>query len=233
MTKGAVCIVAILFLFASTGATEKAKDSLPPPLESSELIWFFGMIPEDAKVAHHYALKNTHQEPVTIVKIAVDCECVSVPKTPVIVGPGQTYLLKVVFDTKTYRGETNRDIKIVTDYKPNPEMALYFISLAAIQPRTLKITPALIAFIPGKDSQTISIENLADNETSFKLYLDHDSSLTVSETRFALDPKEKRDITISPVWNRLWVGEAYSCIVMEFVRDQTYQVTIPVKVTKY
>jgi len=55
----------------------------------------------------------------------------------------------------------------------------------------------------------------------------------VSETRFTLDPKEKRDITISPVWNRLQVGEAYSCIVMEFVRDQTYQVTIPVKVTKF
>lgn len=204
-----------------------------PPLEASETVWFFGMIPKDATVCHHYALTNPHEDTVTIVELVADCDCTAVPKTPITIPPGETYLLPVVFNTRTYYGETNRDIKIITDYDPNPEMAVYFLSFAARRPNTVNILPRVTAFIPGKDIQTFTIENLSDEKTRITVYLDHDSSLMVSEPVFTLKAKEKRTFTVSPKWDRVPTGSTFRSLVVEVAREQTFQTTIPIKLNKY
>ncbi len=205
-----------------------------PPLVVSEMIWLFGMMPRDAKVTHHFALTNQHKDTVTILSIDADCECTTVPKGPVAVPPGETYLLKVGFDSKTYFGETNRDIKITTDYDSLPVMVLYISSLAGETPRTLKITPPLTAFIPGKNEQTFTVENLSDMKTDFAVLIDHDSILVPSETEFTLKGKQSHEFTLSPIWDKVPRGYSYSCAVLEFTRaDTSYQASIPITLNKY
>jgi len=191
------------------------------------------MIPRDATVTHHFALTNNHPETVTITDIVSDCDCTHVPKAPIAVPPGETYLLKVSFDTKTYFGETNRDIHLVTDYKPLPEMTVYFTSLAARRPNTVNISPPLTAFITGKNSQNFTIENLGDEKTVFRVLMDNDSIFTVSETNFTLKGKQKKELTVSPVWERIPSGSHYSCLVLEVSRKENFRVSIPIKVNKF
>ncbi len=223
----------ILALALGSLAAEKRSSPTEPPLVPSELIWVFGIIPPSAKVTHHYALSNPHEDTVTITEIESDCDCTTVPKAPVAIAPGETYLLKVEFDTRTYYGETNREIKITTDYEPLPKMILYFTSVASQMPRTLRLEPPMTAFIPGKDSQTFVIRNLSDQITSFTVLLDHDSVLTTSDSEFDLKGKQAREITISPVWEHVAPGYTHSCVVLEFRRDKVYYVSIPIKINKF
>jgi hypothetical protein len=227
-------VVALLLLAVAFIGADKQTYQPAPPLVASEMIWLFGMMPRDAKVTHHFALTNNHRDTVTILSIDSDCECTTVPKGPIAVAPGETYLLKVGFDSKTYYGETNRDIKLTTNYDSLPVMVLYISSLAGETPRTVKITPPLTAFIPGKNEQTFTIQNLSDMKTEFNVLIDHDSILVPSETEFTLKKKQTQDLTLKPVWDKVSKGYSYSCVVLEFTRaDTSYQASIPITLNKY
>lgn len=233
MKRFFIFFLMLLALTAITSAAEKSAAKVELPLDPDEYLWHFGMIPRDATVTHHFALTNNHQETVTITKIENDCDCTHVPKTPIAVAPGETYLMKVTFDTKTYFGETNRDIHLVTDYKPLPEMTVYFTSLAARRPNTVNISPPLTAFITGKNSQNFIIENLADEKTGFRLYLDNDSLFSISDAVFTLKGKEKKEVIVSPFWDRVPSGSHYSCLVLEVSREEIFRVAIPIKLNKF
>jgi len=227
--------IGILISALTTAAMAGDKTKVPdkPPLVPSEFVWLFGIIPPNAKVSHHYALTNPHDDTVTIVDIKADCDCTAIPKTPIAIAPGDTYLLRAEFDTRSYYGETNRDIEITTDYDPLPKMIVYFSSIASQMPKSLRISPSMTAFIPGKDSQTFTITNLSRQKTTFTVLIDHDSTLKVSETTFEIDGGQSREITIAPIWDRIVPGYTHSCVVLEFTRDNTYQVSIPIKLNKF
>lgn len=205
-----------------------------PPLTPSEYVWFFGYIPRDSYVTHHYAMTNTHEDTVTITDIVPGCDCTFPPRTPIVVPPGETRLVKIGFDTKTYTGETNRDIHIVTDYAENPKMDLYFASMVAYQPRTVRIEPPSTVFIAGKEKQAFTISNLLDNDVTVRLIVDNDSTMNVSDTEFTLDGKESHEFTIMPDWEKLLYGPQYNSVVAEFERGpEVFRVTIPVKTNKF
>ena len=228
-----IWVLAVLALAGTAfGAAQKSSQT-ELPLDPDNYFWQFGMIPRDAQVGHHYALTNNHDTTVTITEIIADCDCTHVPKAPIAVAPGETYLLKVLFDTKTYFGETNRDIHLVTDYGPSPEMTVYFTSLASRLPSSISIMPNTTAFITGKDSQTFTIENLVDEKSGFKIFLDNDSLFTLSETEFTIKGKNKKELTVMPIWDRIPKGSLYTCIVVEVIREESFRVSIPIKVNRF
>lgn len=226
-----ILLAALLSIPPLTAGQKEAPKELP--LIPSESIWVYGFIPEGAWVGHHYVLYNNHSDTVTIVDLIAGCDCTHLPRPPIVIPPGQKCLLETSFDTRTYFGETNRDIHLITDYKPNPEMVLYFSSFIGEFPQAAVISPASAAFVPGKDSQTFVIESKIDNEIKVIIQLDSDSSLIVSETAFPLAPKGKKEITISPIWARFDSGPNYSGFVIEFLGNNPSRVTVPVKVNKY
>lgn len=227
-----ICIMITAFIAVAI-AGDKTKVPDKPPLIPSEFVWLFGIIPPNVTVSHHYALTNPHEDTVTIVDIDADCDCTTVPKTPIAIPPGETYLLKAEFDTRTYYGETNRNIVITTDYDPVPKLIVYFSSIASQMPKSLRISPSMTAFIPGKDSQAFTITNLTRQKTTFTVLIDHDSTLKVSETTFDIDGGQSREITIAPIWDRIAPGYTHSCVVLEFTRENAYQVSIPIKLNKF
>jgi len=210
-----------------------AQKDPEPALIVSEQLWVFGMIPQDGRVSHHYVLTNPHKDTVTITKIDSDCDCTRVPKGPVAIPPGKTYLLPVIFDTRTYFGQTNRDINLATDYAPNPELTIYFTSFTSRLPGSITISPPSTAFIRGKDMQAFTITNVTDEKTEFTIFVDHDSSLTVSPTSFTLRGKQRQEINVSPIWDRFPTGENFRCLVVEAARKERFRVSIPVKINKF
>lgn len=220
-----------LVLIASVSLGEQAAP--PPPLTPSEYVWFFGFIPEGSWVSHHYLLRNTHPDTVTILEMISVCDCTHIPKGPAIIPPGGTYLLETLFDSRTYFDETNRNIRVITNYKPNPNLDLYFGSIAARNPNTLAIVPPSTAFIPGKQNQSFIIKNLSEEKTAITVLIDNDSTMTVSETSFSLPGKGEKEIIAAPRWERFAPGSTYTCLVLEVARKETFRVSIPVKVNKF
>ncbi len=214
-------------------AAEKKGASGAPPLTVSENVWLYGFIPKDSWVSHHFVLTNPHAEPVTILTLTPGCDCTHVPRGPVTIPPGKTYLLKVLFDTRTYFDETNRDVHIVTDYRPSPEMDIYFGSIASRSPTTVSVTPPSTAFIPGKSSQEFIIKNLSDETSHFRVFIDNDSTLTVAPDFLTLNAQGEGRIVVTPRWDLFPVGPTYSCLVVEVARKQPFRFTIPIKINKF
>jgi hypothetical protein len=227
--------VSILMLFSGTRAADPAGSKEPPPaLTTSEVNWLFGYIPGGAWVCHHYVMTNPHPDTVTIIDIDADCDCTHTTRSPIKVPPGESRLFQVLFDTRTYSGEVNRDIRLTTDFEPNPEMYLYYMSVASYTPRTISITPPSTVFIVGKDDQEFMIKNLKDAKTNFKIFIDNDSSLAVSDTEFILKGQKDMTVSVSPLWDRLPTGSHYRCLVMEVTRpEEFFRVAIPVKINKF
>jgi hypothetical protein len=233
MKKYGIWFLTALLMTGIALSGQKKPEPVRLPLEPDQYMWQFGMIPRDGWVSHHYALTNTHEDTVTITEIVNDCDCTHIPKMPVSIAPGDTYLLKVLFDSKTYVGETNRDIHLITDYQPNPEMTIYFTSLTSRLPNTISIDPRSTAFITGKDSQLFTINNLTDEKARFTVYLDNDSILAVSETEFTINGNQSREIKVSPRWDRIPTGAYRSCLVIEVSRKEAFRVSVPIKVNKF
>jgi hypothetical protein len=232
--KAGLAFLIIVLLLAGTILADKKESTLPePPLVPSEFNWLFGFIPRDAQVCHHYVLANIHADTVTIERIEPGCDCTHTPRPPVSIAPGESYDFQVLFDTRTYIGQTNRNIRIVTDYEPNPEMYLYFMSAVARAPKTITISPSSTAFIVGKEKQVFTIKNLEDEKTGFTIYIDNDSSLAVSETSFTLKGKAEKEIAVFPIWERVPEGPHYRCLVIEVVRKEAFRVAVPIKLNKF
>lgn len=229
---GLILLVLVSISLPAAGAEKKAAPA-EPPLTPSEYVWFFGYIPEGSWVSHHYVLHNFRPDTVRILSLVPGCDCTHLPTAPITIPPGKSYLLKVLFDTRTYFGETNRDVHIVTDFAPNPEMDLFFGSVAARAPGSVAVEPPSTAFIPGKNSQTFTIKNLSEETTQFRLFLDNDSSVTLSEDRFSLSGIGEKTVTVTPQWEKFPAGSTYSSLVLEVVRAKPFRVTIPIKINKF
>ena len=228
-----LCIAGI-----ACGADPQNIDKIPPPgvnppLTPTEFVWFYGYIPAGTWVCHNYGLTNNRKDTVTITQLVPGCDCTQVPKTPIKIAPGETTFIKVQFDTKTYSGETNRDVHVITDYKENPAMDLYFASMIGVHPRTVSIDPPSTVFIAGKDYQTFKVSNLIDESTEVRIIIDNDSTLSVSESTFTLKGKEAKEFTISPLWDKLTYGPSYNCVIVEFIRKEVFRVSIPVKTNRF
>ncbi len=205
-----------------------------PPLVPSEYVWFFGYIPKDGWVTHHYSMTNNHEDTVTITKLIPGCDCTQLPRVPIVVPPGESRLIEVGFNTKTYSGETNRDVHVITDFAENPNMDLFFASMVGYQPRTVKVTPPSTVFIAGKEKQTFSVANLLDSEVKVRILIDNDSTMSVTETEFTLDEKESMEFSVLPDWKKLEYGPKYKTIAIEFERGtEIFRVSIPIKSNKF
>lgn len=240
------CLVLLFVLNGPTmaakgGARDKTSKEIPRPTEAKQLplipteqVWLYGFIPKDAWVGHHFTLHNPHDDTLTITELVPGCDCTHVPRAPIAIAPGETYFLKSQFDTRTYSGEISRDIHIVTDYKPNPEMDLFFISITATQPNSISVSPKSTLFINGKNSQIFNLKNLTDKPTDIKVLIDHDSSLTVSESHLSLDGNTGFQLTVKPIWDKIATGPQYSCLVLEVTREgEMFRMAVPIKFNKF
>ena len=203
------------------------------PLVPSEFFWFYGIVPVDAWVSHHFILANNHADTVTILKLIPGCDCTHVPSPPIVIPPGHKYLLNVQFDSKTYTGEINRDVHIITDFGSRPEMDLYFGSFIGAYLKSVQVMPTSLLFIPGKAEITVGIRNMVEETTNFKLYVDNDSLVTISKAEFSLKGGQKEDIIVTPKLDRVPTGSTYSCLVLEIIRKDSKRVTIPIKINKF
>jgi hypothetical protein len=76
MTLKLICSVLIAFISVFGGisfADQLASPRKDPLLTPSEAFWFFGLIPPDSWVTHHYLLTNNQADTVTILRIIPVC----------------------------------------------------------------------------------------------------------------------------------------------------------------
>jgi len=80
----------------------------------------FGFVHEGDTVKLSYELKNIGNEPLLISNYEVECGCTVMEKINTAILPGETYFLKVTFDTHEKYDRQDRIIKIFSNATNSP-----------------------------------------------------------------------------------------------------------------
>ena len=78
----------------------------------------FGKVTDGDKVSYNYRFKNTGTRPLIISSATASCGCTVPEKPEEPVKPGETGLLKVVFNTEGRVGPTHKTIMVVSNAYP-------------------------------------------------------------------------------------------------------------------
>lgn len=109
-------IKTILILFLVVFATS----AFAQEIKFKETKHNFGFVHEGDTVKLEYELKNIGDKPLVISNYEVECGCTKMESVPNPIEPGQTYILKVTFDTHQKYDRQDRIVKIISNAKNSP-----------------------------------------------------------------------------------------------------------------
>ncbi len=80
----------------------------------------FGFVHEGDTVKVEYELKNIGDKPLIVSNYEVECGCTKMESIPNPIEPGQTYILKVTFDTHQKYDRQDRIVKVISNAVNSP-----------------------------------------------------------------------------------------------------------------
>ena len=80
----------------------------------------FGFVHEGDTVRLSYELKNVGDNALIISNYEVECGCTVMEKVEKSIEPGETYIIKVTFDTHQKYDRQDRIVKIISNAKKSP-----------------------------------------------------------------------------------------------------------------
>jgi hypothetical protein len=104
---------------ANVGGGVLAADA--PKFKFEKLIYDFGAIEEGEKVEYSFKFKNEGKTPLIISNATATCGC-TVPETPTApIKPGESGIIKVVFDSSGKEGMQDKQVTITSNANPEAE----------------------------------------------------------------------------------------------------------------
>ncbi|OFY82564.1 MAG: hypothetical protein A3F72_00320 [Bacteroidetes bacterium RIFCSPLOWO2_12_FULL_35_15] len=83
-------------------------------------VYKFGFVTEGDTVSVSYELKNSGDKPLVISSYEVECGCTTMEKVYSAIEPGETYTIKVKFDTHEKYDRQDRTITLISNAKNSP-----------------------------------------------------------------------------------------------------------------
>ena len=80
----------------------------------------FGFVHEGDTVKIDYELKNVGDKALIISNYEVECDCTAMEKVTKTIEPGETYIIKVTFDTHQKYDRQDRIVKIISNAVNSP-----------------------------------------------------------------------------------------------------------------
>ncbi len=80
----------------------------------------FGFVTEGDTVLIKYEIKNIGDSPLMITNYEVECGCTVVENLPSVIDVGETYILKIKFDTHNKYDRQDRTVKLISNAKNSP-----------------------------------------------------------------------------------------------------------------
>jgi hypothetical protein len=82
-------------------------------------VYDFGSVTEGEKVTFNYRFKNTGKHPLVVASAVASCGCTVPEKPEEPIQPGETGMLKVVFNSEGKRGPAHKTIRVVSNAYPS------------------------------------------------------------------------------------------------------------------
>lgn len=121
-----------------------ASAAAAPAIEIPDNEFYFGKTVQQATVRHIFWIKSVGRDTLRIERVAPGCGCTQAPLLDSVLAPGDSTKLEIIFDTKRFRGLTEKKTAIFTNAvdEPKAEVAIIAdLSLESEDMRPLVIRP--------------------------------------------------------------------------------------------
>jgi len=109
------CFISFLFLVISFS-------SVSQEIRFKSMKQNFGFVHEGDTVKINYELKNIGDKSLRIIDYEVECGCTVMEKPITPIAPGETYTLKITFDTHQKYDRQDRTIKVISNATNSPSV---------------------------------------------------------------------------------------------------------------
>ena len=111
--------------------------SRSPVVSFDTIVYDFGTVPGNTRVEHDFVLTNKGKSDLHIRKVSASCGCTAVQPSKTVISPGESTMIKVVYNTQGRNGADKKAITVITN-----------------DPRRSKTTLWIKAFVESQLSRT-------------------------------------------------------------------------------
>ncbi|MFA4888917.1 MAG: DUF1573 domain-containing protein [Candidatus Omnitrophota bacterium] len=116
----AVLLAIILFFVVALCGAQEAQNATKQTASQENSSWDFGRVKEGEVLKHSFSLKNNSTKVLQIKSVHTSCGCTASKAEKLILQPGEATSLGVEFNTKGFKGKTEKHIYVDTDSLDNP-----------------------------------------------------------------------------------------------------------------
>src|SRR4051812_19392100 len=105
-------IIFVFFCFSMQGFAQK--------IQFKKTKYNFGSVTEGDTVLMNYELRNVGESSLIIYNYEVECNCTFMEKVITAIEPGESYTIKILFDTHEKYGRQERSVIIISNAENSP-----------------------------------------------------------------------------------------------------------------
>ncbi|MEA3415287.1 MAG: DUF1573 domain-containing protein [Thermodesulfobacteriota bacterium] len=122
MFLASLCLSCLFFKLSA--AEKNPSNSDHPDIEFQETIYDFGAAGQQEEIVHDFFFKNVGGKTLTIKGVRTCCGCIAKSVSNKTILPGESGSIKVIFETRKYRGRRTKSIFVESDDPGEPEIEL-------------------------------------------------------------------------------------------------------------
>lgn len=108
----AVALAVGLMAFSPPPPAQGGEPPKGPRIAAEPLVFDFGKVLGQKTLHKDFVIRNFGTEDLDIERVSTTCGCTVVEEPPKVVKPGQSAVLKIKFETRTYSGRVERKILV-------------------------------------------------------------------------------------------------------------------------
>jgi hypothetical protein len=190
-------IVIFFFLFSNIAFSQAHKIQRQPKLQLSESFWDFGYLPDDVEVSHLFLIKNVGDDSLFITNVRASCGCTYAPISKSRLGPGETTDLEVVFNSRKFRGETQKAIYVSTNDTSSLSSYVTVSAKIGLLNPLVATYPEKVIFGSFPEVKKIWVKNIANSKIFLSTIYAPLEFIDFSIQKQSLDPQDSTQVTLS------------------------------------
>lgn len=224
-------VVGIATIMTSDLLSQTGKGN-PPRIEVSHDYYYFGFMPTNAIVQHKYWIRNKGGDTLMIVSVKPSCGCTAAPLSNDKIAPGDSAVLKVIFDSKNMVGKMVKDVDIFSNDPNKQSMTVKFFALVNKEHDFVKAEPNALHFSKfgskdGKMIRKVDIVNRYDSEITLSLIELPEANFKIDKRSAKIKPGGKASFMIEQIESLKDENDVMASATFEFAGKETDRITIP------
>lgn len=249
-------IAALVFIVAGGSVTvlaqttkskvKSVKDTpeqvIPPNnarISFDHTLFDFGVVPRGEKVTHHFPVKNTGSDTLTITKIKPGCGCTTTRKKSIVLPPGESAFIDITYrSSKSAKrvGKATKRIRIESTDSSTPTMNISISARTDTADCSLRCNPLMADFneilIDKKAEMEVDLTNIGTVKAELEIVSEPTDEFVdkykIKKTK--LDPGKDTRIEFE-LRKDIPPGDFKTALTVQVKDNQESRITIPIQGT--